>query len=172
LRYIVLTITVFVLFALETPVLNVLGLSAYSIDVALLAAIYLAATSPRFGGFVTAVIIGFVADSFTPGGVLGMNMEIMGIIYLVTRGLAERFQVLSPLPLVAVALVCSTLDILLVFLFSIVFDRNLTQYSMVFVGAVQHILTTSLAGLVLVPFFRFIDRRIQGRRYTGSLLRL
>lgn len=171
-RYLVLTLTVFLLFAIETPVLNVLGLSVYSIDVALLMVIYLAPTSPAFGGFVTAFVVGFVADSFTPGGILGMNMEIMAILFLLTRGLADRFQVLSPLPLVAVALVCSVLKVLLVFLFSIVFDRNLTDYSTVFTGAVPHALTTSLASLMLVPLFRFIDARIRGRRYSSSLLRL
>jgi len=172
LRYFILILSVFLIFAVETPILTVAGMNAYSVNVALLAVIYLAATSPPFGGFVTAVIVGFVADSFTPGGILGMNMEIMAILFLVTRGLAERFQVLRPLPLVGVAMVCSAVEILLVFLFSILFDRNLTQYSSVFVGALPQALSTALAGLLFIPLFRWIDGKIRGRRYTGSLLRL
>jgi len=171
-RYFVLTVAVFLLFAMQTPVLSVLGLSVYSVDIALIAVIYMAAAFPALGGFLTAVAVGFIADSFTPGGVLGMNMEIMGILFLMARGLAERFKLLRTLSLILAILAGSVVKVLLVFLFSMVFDRNMTQYSTVFAGVVSHSLTTAVAGIVLVPLLRLVDGRARGRMDSRPRLRL
>jgi len=173
LRYVVLTVLVFLLLAVQAPVLQVLGLSAWSLDVGLLTVIYLATTSPRLPGFVTAAVIGFVVDSFTPGGVLGMYTEIMGIMYLVAMGLAARVHLLRPLPLVIAAFVCSLVSTLLFFLFSILFDRNFSQYSVVILWAAPHALVTALLGPLLFRLLGVVDERLRGRRSAdgGILLR-
>lgn len=170
-RYLVLTVLVFVLFAVQAPVVKALGWGAASVDVALLAVLYLAATSPAFGGFVTSVVLGLVADSFTPGGVLGMYMEVAGIVFLVGRGLADRLQILRPVPLMVIVLVCMVTKTLLVFLLSIVFDRDFTQYAAVFVNVLPHVLTTTILAPVFVALFQWTDRRVRGRRPVGTLLR-
>lgn len=171
-RHVLIAVIVFLLLALQTPVLHVLNLSAYSMDVGLLAAMYLAATSDRFGGFVTSVGIGLLADSFTAGGILGMHMEILGIMFLMARGLAGRFHLLRPLPLVVVAFICSLTESLLFFLFSIMFDRNFSQYSTVLIWALPHALVTALLGPVVFLLFGAVDLRLRGRKPTaGGLLR-
>ena len=170
-RYFVLSLIVFLLLALQTPLLHVLGLSAYSIDVALLAAVYFAATSGPLGGFVASALVGLGADAFTPGGILGMNMEIMGIMYLVALGLSGRFQLLRPLPLILVLVVCSVTETLLFFLFSILFDKYFTQYSTVLTGAVPRTMVTALLGPLLFLVFGAVDSRLRGRRQPSPLLR-
>ncbi len=170
-RYLVLTVLVFVLFAVQAPVVRAVGWGALSVDVALLAVLYLAATSPPFGGFVTSVLIGLVADSFTPGGILGMNMEVMGIVFLVGRGLADHLPVLRAIPLMLAVIVCMVTKTLLVFLLSIVFDRDFTQYVAALLNALPHILTTTILAPVFVALFHWADRRGRGRRPVGTLLR-
>ncbi len=170
-RYLILTLLVFILFAVQAPIVKALGWGAASVDVALLAVLYLAATSPAFGGFVTSVVLGLVADSFTPGGILGMHMEVAGVVFLVGRGLAERLQVLSPVPAMVIVLVCMVTKTLLVFLLSVVFDRDFTQYAAMFVNAVPHALTTTILSPVFIALFQWTDRRVRGRRPAGTLLR-
>lgn len=171
-RYLILTGIVFLLYAVQAPVVRAIGLGgAVSVDVSLLAVLYLAASSPAFGGFVTSVLLGLVADAFTPGGILGMYMEVMGIMFLVGRGLAERLEILRPVPLMLVVLLCVVTKTLLVFLLSVVFDRDFTQYAAVFINAVPHVLTTTIASPVFVGLFHWVDRRWHGRRTSETLLR-
>lgn len=167
-RYVIHTLLVFLLLVLQAPVLQVSGLSAWSLDVGLLTVLYLAATSPRTPGFVTAVVIGFAVDSVTPGGVLGLNMEIMGIMYLVAMGLAARVHLLRTLPLLVVAFVCSLMSTLLFFLFSILFDRDFSQYGSVLLWAVPHAVITAMLGPLLFRLLGAIDERLRGRRSTGQ----
>lgn len=170
-RYLVLTVFVFFLFAIQSPIVHAIGMSAAAVDVALIAVLYLAATSPAFGGFVTSVMLGLVADSFTPGGILGMYMEVMGILFLVARGFAERFQILRPAPLMVIVLICLVTKTLLVFLLSIIFDRDFHEYTAVFWNALPHVLTTTLFSPLFVALFQWADRRVRGRRPMGTLLR-
>jgi rod shape-determining protein MreD len=171
-RYAILAILVFLLLAIQTPVLRVMGLDAWGVDVGLLTVLYLAATSSPLRGFVAAWAIGFVVDSFTLGGVLGMHMEIMGIMFLVSLGLASRFHLLRPLPLIVVALVCSVMKSLLFFLFSILFDRGFTQYATVLLWALPHAAVTAVFGPLLFAVLGAVDRRVRGRRdLAGGVLR-
>lgn len=100
-----------------------------------------------------------------------MYMEVMGLVFLVGRGLADRLQILRPIPLMVVVLVCMITKTLLVFLLSIVFDREFTQYAAVFVNAVPHVFTTTILAPFFAVLFQWMDRRLRGRRPMGTLLR-
>ena len=167
-RYFLLTLLVFLLLALQTPLMHVLGLSSWSLDVGLLTVIYLSATSSPLRGFIASWAIGFVVDSLTPGGLLGMHTEILAIMFMVSLGLASRFHLLRPLPLIVVALVCSLMETLLFFLFSILFDRDFSQYSTVLLWGVPHAIVTALLGPLLFLLLGAIDTRIRGRRQSGG----
>ena len=88
-RYVLLTLTVFVLLACQVPLMGLMGAGAFTLDLPLIAVMYLAATSRPLGGFVTAVLFGLLADSFSPGAVLGTHMEIMGLLFLANLALAQ-----------------------------------------------------------------------------------
>jgi rod shape-determining protein MreD len=171
-RYALLSVLVFLLLTIQTPLLHVAGISEYAVNMALLATLYLAATSTPLAGFVTAVVLGLVADSFTAGGIVGMNMEIMGLLYLVSRGLAGHFELLKPLPLILVVLLCSVVNGLLFFLFSVLFDRNFVQYAPVLLGELRRALVTSLAGPFVFQLFGLVDRRLRGRTTSRTTMRL
>jgi len=168
-RYVAIITAVIGLLAAQMSLLQAFGVTAYSVDLTLLAVLYLAATSPVFGGFVASVVLGLVSDAFTPGGILGMNMEIMGILFLVGRGLAERLQMLHPAPLMLVVLVGMVTKVLLVFLFSIVFDREFTTSAVMFLNAIPHVLTTALLAPVMIALFGWVDRRWRRRRPSHIL---
>jgi rod shape-determining protein MreD len=167
-RHVILTLVVFLLLAVQAPLLHVLGLAAWSLDVGLLAVLYLAATSSRLDGVINAAIIGFIVDSFTPGGVLGMHIEILSLMFLVAIGLAARVQMLQTLPLIVVAFVCSLMETLLFFLFSLLFDRNFGQYTAVLLWAVPHAFITAMLGPLVFKLLGAVDGRLRGKRVTGG----
>jgi len=168
-RYAVIATVVFVALAIETPVLQVLDLTGWSLDFGLITVLYLAASSTRTAGFVTSVVIGFILDSFSPGGVLGTNMEIMGITYLVAMGLAARFHLSRPLPLMVAVFVCSIMSTLLFFIFSLLFDRGFSQPSRVLLWAVPHALLTAAIAPLFYKLLEAIDERIRGRRARDGI---
>ena len=172
-RYLLLTLTVFLLLAVQAPLLRVLGIEHYSIDAALVAILYLAATASGSAGLIAASAIGFMADAFAAGGILGMNMEILVIMYLLGLGLAARFHLMSAVPLVMVALLCSVTQMLLFFLFSVLFDRGFGSSTRMLLEAIPHALLTSMFAPILFPLFSLIDRGTRGRRpgSDGVLLR-
>lgn len=169
-RHVLLGLVVFVLLAVQAPLLHVLDLTGWAVDVGLVTVLYLSATSSRLAGFVTSVVVGLIVDAFTPGGILGMNTEIMGIMFLVGLGLSARFQLLRTLPLVVVAFVCALMKSLLFFLFSILFDRNFSQYEAVLLWSVPHALVAAVFAPFLFLLLGLLDRGSAGRRARGGAL--
>jgi rod shape-determining protein MreD len=170
-RYVLLTLTVFVLLACQVPLLGLLGVHAFTLDLPLIAVMYLAATSRPLGGFVTAVFVGLLADSFAPGAVLGTHMEIMGLLFLANLLLAGRFQWSRPLPLMVLTLVGSIASGLLFYLFSTVFDEGFSGVEASFGDIALRLLVTTLAAPLLFRLFGLIDGRLRGRRVHSPLLR-
>lgn len=152
------------LFGVQAAVAKAAGWVAMSCDIPLLAVVYLAATDPGLDGFLISLVIGFLADAFIPGGLLGMQMEVLGIAFLIARGLAERLHVVRPLPLMVVVLVCLVVKTLLVFVFSVVFDREFTQYSALFLNALPQAATTVLLAPVFISVLRWVERKLTRRR--------
>ncbi len=170
-RYVLLTVLVFVLLACQVPILGLVGVHAFTLDLPLLAVIYLAATSRPMGGFVTAVVIGLLADSFAPGSVLGTHMEIMGLLFLANFALAGRFQWTRPLPLMVMTLAGVLASSLLFYLLSTIFDEGFSGASANFGGLALRLLVTTLASPLLFRLFAAIDGRVRGRRVSSPLLR-
>jgi rod shape-determining protein MreD len=170
-RYGILILLMVLLLAVQVPVFAMFGFGAHALDLALIATLYVASTSRPMPGFLTAIAFGVVADAFTPGGLLGMNMEILGAIHLVALGLVGRFNLGRAIPLIVVAFVLSILATLLFFLFSIVFDRAFTQQSTVFFWAVPRAAVTAAFAPLVFRLFGFVDRLLRGRRNNSPFLR-
>jgi len=170
-RSVILVLVLVLLMALQSPVFGILGVRASLLDLPLIATLYFAGTSRALRGFVASVIVGLVADAFTPGGLLGMNAEIHGILFLLALGLAARFPLTRPVPLVLVTAVSSVLKTLLFYLFSILFDRAFEpRVEILLWGLPTALMTAVLAPLLFLPFAG-IDRLVQGRRPNEHLLR-
>jgi rod shape-determining protein MreD len=171
LRSFLLVLLLLVLLALQSPIFGLLGVRASLIDFPLIATLYFASTSRAVRGFVASSIIGFIADGFTPGGLLGMNAEIHGIVFLLALGLSARFSLTRPAPLLLVTAVSSVLKTLLFYLFSLVFDRAFEPRIEVLLWGLPTCLATAvLAPLLFLPFAG-VDRIVAGRRTNESLLR-
>ena len=156
---------------LQSPIFGFLGVRASLLDLPLIATLYFAGTSRAVRGFVASVAVGLVADAFTPGGLLGMNAEIHGILFLLLLGLGTRFPRARPVPLVLLALVASVGKTLLFYVFSLLFDRAFEPRAEILLWGLPTALVTSLLCPLLVLPFAGVDRLIGGRRSTESLLR-
>lgn len=170
-RYFLILLLVFVLLACQVPLLGLLGIHAFTLDLPLLAVMYLAVTSRPLGGFVAAVLAGLLADSFAPGAVLGTHMETMGLLYLGNLAIAGRFQWSRPLPLMVMTLAGVVVSGLLFYLLSMVFDEGFSSASVDFGGIALRLLVTALAAPLLFRLFGAIDGRLRGRRISSPLLR-
>jgi rod shape-determining protein MreD len=170
-RSLVLLLLLGALMLLQLPLFAWMGVRPSVLDLPLAATLFLAATSRATPGFVAAVILGLMADAFTPGGLLGMNAEIHGILFLMLLGLGTRFPLARPVPLVLITLVSSVLKTLLFYVFSLLFDRAFEARAAVLLWGLPTALVTSLLCPVLVLPFAGVDRLIGGRRANESLLR-
>jgi len=159
------------LMAIQAPLLHAMNLSGYAMDLALLGTLYFAASSSVFAGLILSSLVGLVQDAFTPGALLGMNMEIMVILFLVARGLSLRFHLQNPLPLMIAVLVCSIIKAILFFLLSILFDRSFGDYAPLLVEAIPHAVITAVLGPLVAWLLMTVDRGLKSRSYSGPLLK-
>ncbi len=170
-RSFLLLLVLVLLMAVQSPLFAVLGIRPSLLDLPLIATLYLASSSRALRGFVASVGVGLIADAFTPGGLLGMNAEIHGILYLLALGLVARFPLSRPVPLLLVTSVSAVLKTLMFYLFSVLFDRAFEPRAEALLwGLPTALLTAVLSPLLFLPFAG-VDRLVQGRRPTESLLR-
>jgi len=170
-RGFVLLIILTLLMAIQGPLLHAMGLLGYAMDLALLGTLYFASSSSSFAGLILSSLAGLAEDTFTPGALLGMNMEIMVVLFLVARGLSQRFQLQSTLPLMIAVLVCSVIKAILFFLLSILFDRNFGDYAPLMLEAIPHAVVTALLGPLVVWVLMTVDRVLKGHSHSGPLLK-
>jgi rod shape-determining protein MreD len=170
-RSVLLLLVLVLLLVLQSPIFGFLGLRPSVLDLSLVATLYLASSSRALPGFVTSVVVGLLADAFTPGGLLGMNAEIHGLLFLLVTGLGSRFPLSRPVPLLLVAAVSSILKTLLFYVFSILFDRSFEPRAEVLLWGLPTALVTAMLSPVLFLPFAGVDRLVRGRRSAESLLR-
>jgi len=153
------------------PLLSWLGLRPTLVDVSLVATSYLCYAFPTRRGFLTTLAMGLLVDLSTPGTLLGLHMEVLGLIFLLVRGLSGRLPLDRPLPLILVTLVAGILETLLFYLLSLLFDPGFEGRASMLLWAIPTVLTTALlAPLLVLPFagldflaggLRRVDRRLQ-----------
>lgn len=170
-RSFLLLLVLVVLMVVQPPLFGFLGVRPSVLDLALVATLYLASSSRALPGFVASVVAGVLADAFTPGGLLGMNAEIHGVLFLLVIGVGSRFPLTRPVPLLLVAAVSSVLKTLLFYVFSILFDRAFEPRVEVLLWGLPTALVTALLSPVLFLPFAGVDRLVRGRRASESLLR-
>jgi rod shape-determining protein MreD len=168
-RNLFVLIAVFVCMMLQIPVLSLLGLSNFSIDAPLVAMLYIASTGPGSVGLVIVSLMGLLTDIFMPGGLPGMQMEILAILFLLARKVISRLQLNRTLPLMIVVFVTSLVSLVLFMLFSVIFDRGYQYSSTVLAGGLAQALLTAVFSPLLFKLFGVADGRFHHRRDTRSL---
>lgn len=168
-RYLFVMAMAFVCMMLQMPLLSLLGLRDFSLDAPLVATVFLAATSPGTTGLVVVSAMGLLTDLFMPGGVPGMQMEILAIVFLLSRRVVSRLQLNRTIPLMIVVLAGGVVSLLLFMLFSVIFDRSYVYSTSVLTAGTVQIFITAIFSPLLFRLFGVADGRGHRRRDSRSL---
>lgn len=159
----------FVCMVVQLPLLKLLGLQNFSIDVTLCATIFLASTTPGALGLAMAALLGLVTDFFMPGGLTGMQMEIQVVVFLLARSVLSRLQLNRVAPLMLVMAVSSIVSLLMFLLLSVIFDRAYSYSSTLLVSGLAQALATAVFAPLVFRLFALTDGRVHRKRDSRSL---
>jgi cell shape-determining protein MreD len=157
-RYFYLLIGTALLIALQSTIFRALGSVTYSVDFALVVTVYLAGTTSMLAGFFCSVAVGLIADMLTPGALIGLNMEIMGLLFFFVYALSKRMNVLRPLVLTVLVLLLSVCKGFLVFIFGILFLKDPIALPSILRISLPQMLTTSLSSPLLTLALNLVDK--------------
>lgn len=129
-RSLAVTIVVYLMLALESPLLHTLQLSFFAPDLALIAVIWAALHMPTAAALATCFMAGFLKDGFVMGAPIGMHMEIFVVAFFVMRFFAGRLLVRGLPTLMVTTAILSIISTLLFTLLTVIFDRGFTNYGM------------------------------------------
>ena len=164
-----LTILVlFLLLALESPLLYQLNLSFYAPDFALIVILHLGMRYGTVSGVLAALVVGLFKDAYALGSPIGMFMHISVVLFLTTRAVSSQLDLRSvPLSMLA-AFVASLLTSLLFLVLTLIFDRSFDDYALVFRMMGPQALVTAPFAPVLFLLLDKIDK-LTTRRRSGSI---
>ena len=157
---------VFLMLALESPLLMHLELSFFAPDLALIAVVWIALHFGSVSGAITCAMIGFLKDGFVMGTPVGMHMAIYAVLFQVLRYIAGKFQVRSIVTVIVTVTLASMLSTSLFALLSLIFDKTFDNYQLVFRLMVPLALVTAPFGPMVFYFMDRIDG-LFNRKSTG-----
>lgn len=168
-RSVFVLIIVFVCLMLQIPALTLLGLQNFSVDVTLVATIFLASSTSGVAPLLVVSLMGLLTDTFMPGGLFGMQMEIQVVMFVLARMAMSRFQLSRTIPLMLVVFASSVLSALLFLLFSVVFDRGYSYTTQVVTSGLTQAVMTAVFAPLLFKLFGIADGRFHRKRDARSL---
>ncbi len=122
----------YLMLSIESPLLVDLHLSYFAPDLAVIVVVWVALHMNTVSGSITCFLLGFLKDGFVMGVPVGMHMEIFVIIFFLVRYFAGKVLVRGLPTLMITVFVISLLASCLFALLSLLFDRNFTDYGLVF----------------------------------------
>jgi rod shape-determining protein MreD len=167
-RALVTVLTVYVLLALESPLLYQLSLSFYAPDLGLITILYLGMTWGTVPGVLAALAVGLLKDGFALGSPIGLYMHIAVVLFLGTRAIAAHLNLRPVVVSVFAAFVASLASSLLFLLLTLVFDRSFENYALIFRMMGPQALVTAPFAPILFLLFERVDR-LTVRRRSGSI---
>ena len=123
-RNLTIFLIAFLLLACESPLLGRVQAEAFAPDLALIVVLYVGLTSRLEAGLILALALGLLKDGFALGSPIGMHMEVLTIVFLVTYRLSRRLALRSPLGVALLTIVFSLGSGVLELILSLVFDRE------------------------------------------------
>lgn len=158
----------FLLLALESPLLYQLELAFYAPDFALIVVLHIGMRYGAVPGVLSALVVGMFKDAYALGSPIGMYMQISVVLFLATKAISSQLDLRSvPLSMVA-AFVASLLSSLLFLVLTLIFDRSFEDYQLVFKMMGPQALVTAPFAPIL---FLLLDRldKVTTRRRSGSI---
>lgn len=169
-RDLLMMLTALVCMLLQAPLLKLIGLQVFSIDIALCATIYMASANAGALGLVLAAILGLAADFLVPGGLVGIEMEIQVILFLLARSVLARLQLNRTVTVMLVVAVSSIASLLMFLLLSVIFDRAYEYSSSVVLAGVLQAIATAVFAPLVFRLFSLVDGRARRKRDSRGLI--
>jgi len=150
--------------ALQTTVVNLLFRGNVSIDLVLIAVVFVAIKSGPVTGTLAGTVAGLIQDSLGPGilGIGGMAKTIVGFLSGV---LGTQFIVTAPLPRFLLLLVVTALHAAI--FMGLYMLLNLRQYSSPYPAVAAQAFANAFVGVITFQLLEwvpgFVDRRRAGR---------
>lgn len=160
---------VFLMLAVESPLLQEVHLSSFAPDLALVAVLWVALHLSLVAGVLTALVIGFLKDGFVMAVPLGMNMEISVVVLLLARYLASKVPVRGVVSLVVTTVFLTMVGALMFVLLSLLFDKHFVAYRVVFRLMVPVALVTAPFAPVVFYLLDRLDGLFARARQRDSL---
>ena len=153
-----IVIVVFLMLSIEAPLLQHIHLSSFAPDLALIAVLWVGLHMSLIAGVLTASAIGFLKDGFIMTVPIGMNMEILVVILLVSRFFASKLPVRGLATLVVTTVFLTVVSALLFVLLSLLFDKHFEAYRVVF----RLMVPVALVTAPFAPVVFFLLDRLDG----------
>jgi rod shape-determining protein MreD len=122
---------VFLMLAIESPMLQHLHLAYFAPDLALIAVVWIAIRMSVEGGALLCFALGYLKDGFVMAVPIGMHMEIFVLLFFVVRYFSSKLLVRGLLTLILTVAVTSLLASGLFAVLSLLFDPTFTDYRLV-----------------------------------------
>ncbi len=165
-RGIVTVLVVYLLLAIESPLLDKLSLAFYAPDFALIVVLHLAISAGTIGGVLTTLAVGLLKDGFALGSPIGLYTEVLVVVFLIARVVGRRLRLNALLPSMLATFVASLVSSLLFLVLTMIFDRAFENYGLVLkMMGPQAFVTAPFAPLILLLMER-VDQLTVRRRGT------
>jgi len=160
----------YVLLGLESALLLQMGLSFHAPDLAAVAVIYLALRIGFFEGLVTVMLLGLLQDAFSMGAPIGIHVEAFVLLFLLARRIGGRIVVNSPVAIMVVGFLASTVAQGAVLLLTVVFDQSYSEFAQGAAGVIPNALVTAPFAPVVFWVLAWAGGIVSPRR-TGDMFR-
>lgn len=149
----------YLLLALESPLLGHLDSQFFAPDVALLTAIFAGSRTNLLRGLAVAFVVGLLKDGLSMSAPLGLYTEVNVLALLMSRVLARRVDLQSPVPVMATAAGMSLGATALFLGLEAIFHRSFEAYG----DVVRMALPLSLITMLVAPMHFAVLERLTRR---------
>jgi len=158
---------VYLMLAIESPLLQNLHLAFFAPDLALIAVVWIALHMSFEGGALLCFALGYLKDGFVMAVPIGMHMEIFVLLFMLVRYFSGKLLVRGLPTLILTVGVTSVLASGLFAVLSLLFDPTFTDYQLV----MRLTLPVALVTAPFAPVVFFLLDRIDGlfMRKQGTL---
>ena len=157
--YLVYTLTLILLFSMQTTFLGIFVLGGVAPDLILIVAVYCGINSKKNSGIWLAALIGFVQDCLS-GGLLGVNSLSKGLAGVIFCALKDKIMVQGVLPISFFIFTASLVDGLIYFLAMTSLLEGQVEGSFLF----SSIILFGVCNAIVAPFLFYVFDK--GRQWT------
>jgi rod shape-determining protein MreD len=122
---------VYLMLAIESPMLQQLQLSFFAPDLALIAVVWIAVHMSAEAGAILCFALGYMKDGFVMAAPVGMHMEIFVVVFFVVRYFAAKLMVRGLPTMVMTVFFASILASVLFGVLSLIFDPTFNEFGLV-----------------------------------------